>query len=109
MLKMATLSQIISRSEHLNEEKRSKIFLLKFYYFDRNYIFGKIFYNMRMKKLPKLIASTALTLATLSSFAQTSLSDSLKWAFAKIDSLKAPAPLSPTNLRYQLICVQEPN
>lgn len=48
---------------------------------------------MWTKKLPKLIAFTALTLASFNSFAQTSLSDSLKWAFAKIDSLKtATAP-----------------
>lgn len=57
---------------------------------------------MRMKKLPKLIALTAFTLASLSSFAQTSLSDSLKWAFAKIDSLKAPAPPKPNQLTISI-------
>lgn len=66
------------------------------YYFDRNYIFEKNFTAMKIKKLPKLIAFTALTFLSLHSvYAQTSLEDSLRLAFAKIDSLKNPPPAPP--------------
>ena len=55
---------------------------------------------MKFKSLPKLLVTAGLLFTGSALFAQTTLSDSLKWAFAKIDSLKTAA--TPTKTQNSL-------